>query len=64
MEADSRQWHMKCLKCDFEESYWDLGGVRWKATGDSKNLRLCPGWQPAVLASNLQKENHRRVAQD
>ena len=42
MEADSRQWFMKCLKCDFEESYWDLGGIRWKAVGNSRNFRKCP----------------------
>jgi hypothetical protein len=42
MEADSRQWFMKCLNCEFEQSYWDLGGIRWKATGNSRNLRTCP----------------------
>jgi hypothetical protein len=33
---------MKCPKCEFEESYWDLGGIRWKAKGNSRNLRKCP----------------------
>ncbi len=42
MEADSRQWFMKCMECGFEESYWDLGGIRWKAAGNSRNLRKCP----------------------
>jgi hypothetical protein len=28
MEADSRQWFMKWLKRDYEESDWDLGGIR------------------------------------
>ncbi len=42
MEADSRIWFMKCPECDFEESYWDFGGIRWKAAGNSKNLRKCP----------------------
>lgn len=41
MEADSRRWHMKCLKCDFEESYWDFGGIRWKATGNQRNYKKC-----------------------
>src|SRR5687768_16763880 len=30
MEADSRRWHIKCLECNFEESYWDMGGIRWR----------------------------------
>ncbi len=42
MEADSRQWFMKCLNCGFEESIWDLGGIRWKAAGNPRNLRQCP----------------------
>lgn len=43
MEVDSRQWFVKCLKCGFEQSFWDSGGIRWKATGNSRNLRKCPG---------------------
>ena len=42
MEADSRAWFMKCPECDFEESYWDLGGIRWKATGNQRTYRKCP----------------------
>lgn len=42
MEADSRRWFMKCLKCGFEETYWELGGIRWKAKGNSRNYRRCP----------------------
>jgi endogenous inhibitor of DNA gyrase (YacG/DUF329 family) len=42
MAADSRRWFMKCPECGFEESYWDLGGIRWKATGNQKNYRKCP----------------------
>ena len=42
MEAESRQWFMKCEKCGYEESYWDLGGIRWGAKGNSRNLRRCP----------------------
>ena len=41
MEADSRRWFMKCLECNFEQSYWDLGGIRWKATGNQRNYRKC-----------------------
>jgi predicted RNA-binding Zn-ribbon protein involved in translation (DUF1610 family) len=32
MEEESRQWMVRCQKCGFERSLWDLGGIRWKAT--------------------------------
>jgi ribosomal protein L37E len=41
MEKDSRRWFMKCLRCGFEVSYWDMGGIRWKAMGNSRHLRKC-----------------------
>jgi hypothetical protein len=41
MEADSRRWFMKCLKCGFERSYWEMGGIRWKATGEQGNYLKC-----------------------
>lgn len=49
MEADSRKWMVKCPNCGFEQSIWEMGGIRWKATGNSRNLLKCPncgerGW--------------------
>lgn len=41
MEADSRRWFMKCQKCNFERSYWDMGGIRWKASGNQRNYMKC-----------------------
>ncbi len=41
MEADSRSWMVRC-RCGFERSIWELGGIRWKATGDSRNYMKCP----------------------
>ncbi|MCA9839173.1 MAG: hypothetical protein KC422_19840 [Trueperaceae bacterium] len=41
MEAESRLWFLKCLRCAFEESVWDIGGIRWKAKGNSRNYRKC-----------------------
>ena len=41
MEADSRRWFIKCPECNFEQSYWDLGGIRWKATGDQRTYMKC-----------------------
>jgi predicted RNA-binding Zn-ribbon protein involved in translation (DUF1610 family) len=42
MEADSRKWMLKCSNCGFERSIWEMGGIRWKATGNSRNLLKCP----------------------
>jgi hypothetical protein len=41
MEADSRRWMMRC-RCGFARSIWDLGGIRWKATGNPRQYRRCP----------------------
>jgi hypothetical protein len=41
MEADSRKWMMKCEQCSFERSFWDMGGIRWKAKGNQKNYMKC-----------------------
>jgi len=43
MEADSRRWMVRCHACGFARSIWEIGGVRWKATGSSATWRRCPG---------------------
>jgi hypothetical protein len=40
MEADSRKWMLKC-NCGFEQSFWNLGGIRWKASGNQRNYMKC-----------------------
>ena len=42
MEAESREWMVRCDRCGNEQSVWDLGGIRWKASGNSKQFRTCP----------------------
>ena len=49
MEAHSRSWMIPCPNCGFERSVWEIGGIRWRATGNSKWYRRCPncgkrGW--------------------
>lgn len=49
MEAHSRAWRAKCPECGFERSIWELGGIRYKATGKPRTLMRCPrcgarGW--------------------
>jgi hypothetical protein len=41
MEAESREWMVHCDLCGYEQSVWDLGGTRWKASGNSKQFRKC-----------------------
>jgi len=36
MEAQSRRWMLQCKQCGNEVSYWDIGGVRWKAYSAGK----------------------------
>ena len=43
MEADSRQWKIRCLTCAAERSVWEAGGVRWGAYSRGKRTLLwCP----------------------
>lgn len=41
MEAESRQWIMRCTTCDTEVSIWDAGGLRWKASGNPLRRSFC-----------------------
>lgn len=42
MEAESRTWMIRCLKCGYERSVWETGGVMYKASGTSWQFRRCP----------------------
>ena len=49
METESRAWMVRCRSCGFERSIWELGGIRWKATGSKWTWGRCPncgqrGW--------------------
>jgi len=43
MEAHSRGWFARCLKCGHRRSIWELGGLRYKASGSSLTRLHCPG---------------------
>lgn len=52
MEMDSRAWVLTCPSCERETSFWELGGIRWKAYGNQRNYMKCPscgrrGWHRA-----------------
>lgn len=42
MERESRLWRVQCQTCGRERSIWEMGGIRWKAYGESRLLRRCP----------------------
>jgi hypothetical protein len=41
MEAESRTWIARC-SCGFERSFWEAGGIRWKAAGSERRYLSCP----------------------
>lgn len=45
MEEDSRRWILTCQTCGLERSIWDIGGIRWKATGKKSSIVHCPQCQ-------------------
>jgi predicted RNA-binding Zn-ribbon protein involved in translation (DUF1610 family) len=42
MEAHSRSWMVRCGRCGFARSIWEIGGIRWKAVGDQRTFLKCP----------------------
>jgi transposase-like protein len=49
MERESRSWMVQCPNCNSERSIWDMGGIRWGASGKPRTHQLCfncnqPGW--------------------
>ena len=43
IERESRSWLVTCPHCGHQRSYWDLGGVRYKASSAGKKIgSTCP----------------------
>lgn len=58
MEAHSRAWLVECAHCGFTRSIWELGGIRYKATGNPRMLGSCPqcgqrGWHKVHKAADF-----------
>ena len=43
MREESQNWHIECPKCGNSKSVWEVGGVRYKATGSKSVLGRCSG---------------------
>ena len=42
IEAESRAWKLRCDNCGHTRSFWEAGGIRWKAAGRPKRYMYCP----------------------
>jgi hypothetical protein len=38
MREESMQWQIRCCTCGNTRSYWDMGGIRWKAVSKGKRI--------------------------
>lgn len=57
-ETHSRAWLLECPNCGNARSVWEMGGIRYKASGSSKTRVRCPkcgeaGWHRMVKAANF-----------
>ncbi len=41
IEAKSRAWKLVCRACGHVTSYWEIGGIRWKAAGNPHKRFRC-----------------------
>jgi len=53
MEAESRQWKIRCRTCKAERSVWETGGIRWGASSTGKVTLVwcskCGGYRSAEV---------------
>lgn len=42
IKQESQQWVATCGHCQKTHSIWDIGGVRYKASGSFRALTRCP----------------------
>ena len=40
IERQSREWFVVCPHCGVESTYWDIGGIRYKASSRGKSIGL------------------------
>jgi len=41
IEAKSRAWKLICRECGHVTSFWEIGGIRWKAVGNPRKRFKC-----------------------
>lgn len=55
-EAESKQWMLLCPNCGHERSFWEVGGIRWKAIGNPRIRGKCPSCGKRVWFRVYKKE--------
>lgn len=58
MEAHSRAWLVRCPHCEHERSMWEVGGIRYKASGNPRMRMQCPncgrkGWHKVYKSADF-----------
>lgn len=56
MEAESREWMVRCPACGDERSIWDMGGIRWKSSGKASTWGRCPECRERVWHKVYRRE--------
>ncbi len=56
MEVESRCWILRC-PCSHERSWWDAGGIRWKAAGHPQRLLRCPDCNQTTWHTMYKKDS-------
>ncbi|WP_432448717.1 hypothetical protein [Aliiroseovarius marinus] len=41
VEAETRKWWVTCKTCGHSKNLWEVGGVRYKATGTKASRGFC-----------------------
>ena len=58
MRAESMQWMIACCTCGTSRSYWDTGGIRWKAASRGKRIGIhCPKCNRFRMAAVEKRDN-------
>lgn len=54
-KADSKRWYFNC-ECGHEFTIWDIGGVKYKGTGNKKMYVKCPKCKKAAFRQVQRRE--------
>ena len=56
IEAESRDWMLRCPTCNGEVSVWDAGGLRYKAAGRARRYGRCPACRQKGMLELYKRE--------
>lgn len=57
LERESRQWMLRCKRCDTARSYWEIGGIRYAASSTGKVVWIrCPTCARTTLHTTYRRD--------